>query len=59
MTKTTAVELLMVTIRLRRTDVVEAKRIAREQGVPYSYIIRQWLADKGEQSRRDRLKAKI
>jgi hypothetical protein len=45
--------LVLVSLRLMKQDVAEAKRAARALAVPYQHVVRGWVA---EAAKRERLR---
>jgi len=43
--------LVLVSIRLMKQDIAEAKRAARALAIPYQHVIRSWVADMAQQAR--------
>lgn len=44
-------DLVLVSIRLMKQDIAEAKRAARALAIPYQHVIRSWVADMAQQAR--------
>jgi predicted DNA binding CopG/RHH family protein len=44
-------DLVLVSLRLLKQDIAEAKRAARALAVPYQHVIRSWVADKAREAR--------
>lgn len=36
--------LVLINLRLRKKDIVVARRQARDAGIPYQHVIRAWVA---------------
>jgi hypothetical protein len=44
-------DLVLVSLRLMKQDIAEAKRLARSLAIPYQHVIRGWVADMAQQAR--------
>jgi hypothetical protein len=44
--------LVAIHLRLRRADVEKAKREAAELEIPYTHVLRKWVAERAELARR-------
>jgi hypothetical protein len=43
--------LILINLRLRKKDVAQAKRLAKERNIPYQHVIRTWVASAAEGAR--------